>query len=45
MSETAEKLETPETYQHELHTLIDKMSDYQAELVLSFVKTLFDLKD
>lgn len=45
MTETAEKLETPETYQNELHTLIDKMDDYQAELVLSFVKTLFDIED
>lgn len=37
--------ETAKTNQEELHLLIDKMDGYQAELVLSFIKTLFDLDD
>ena len=45
MKETTEKTDTLETYQQELHQLIDKMDDYQAELVLSFIKTLFGLSD
>lgn len=32
-------------YQRELHQLIDQMDAYQAELVLSFIKTLFGLSD
>lgn len=38
----AQKLETP---QDELHQLIERMDSYQAELVLSFIKTLFGLPD
>ena len=45
MPEPTEPLETLETYQNELHKLIDKMNEYQAELVLSFIKTLFGLSD
>ena len=51
MKETTEKTEKTnsteplETYQQELHQLTDKMNDYQAELVVSFVKTLFGLSD
>ena len=51
MKETTEKTEKSnsteslETYQQELHQLTDKMNDYQAELVVSFVKTLFGLSD
>lgn len=45
MKETTEKTELLETYQAELHQLIDKMNEYQAELVLSFIKTLFGLAD
>lgn len=29
----------------ELHKYIEKMDDYQARLVLSFIKTLFNLPD
>ena len=46
MTETIEPLETTETletYQNELHQLTDQMNEYQAELVLSFIKTLFGL--
>ena len=28
-----------------LHQLVEQMDTYQAELVLSFIKTLFDLPD
>ena len=35
-------LETP---QEQLHKYIELMDDYQARLVLSFVKTLFNLAD
>lgn len=48
MKETAttfEANETLETYQRELHQLTDQMNEYQAELVLSFIKTLFGLSD
>lgn len=31
--------------QDELHQLIEQMDSHQAELVLSFIKTLFDLPD
>lgn len=34
-----------ETYHNELHHLIEQMNEYQAELVLSFIKTLFGLPD
>lgn len=34
-----------ETYQEQLHQLAEKMSEYQAELVVSFIKTLFGLQD
>jgi len=40
----AEKTETP-TYQEELHQLVEQMDEYQAELVLSFIKNLFGLSD
>lgn len=40
----AEKIETL-TYQEELHQLIEQMNEYQAELVLSFIKTLFSIPD
>lgn len=40
----AEKTETL-TYQEELHQLIEQMNEYQAELVLSFIKNLFGLPD
>lgn len=36
---------TLEAYQNELHKLIDKMDEYQAELILSFIKELFGLSD
>lgn len=45
MQETNEKINLLETYQNELHQLIENMSEYQAELVLSFIKTLFGLSD
>ena len=35
-------LETP---QEQLHKYIEIMDDYQARLVLSFIKTLFNLAD
>lgn len=38
----AQTLETP---QDKLHQLIEQMDSYQAELVLSFIKNLFDLPD
>ena len=42
----AEKIETePLTHQEELHQLIEQMNEYQAELVLSFIKNLFGLSD
>lgn len=44
-NELAETAETLETYQRELHQLIEQMNEYQAELVLSFIKTLFGLSD
>lgn len=34
-----------ETPQEVLHRYIDEMDEYQARLVLSFVKTLFNLAD
>ena len=34
-----------ETPQETLHKYIEEMDDYQARLVLSFVKTLFHLAD
>lgn len=40
----AEKPETL-THQEELHQLIEQMNEYQAELVLSFIKNLFGLPD
>lgn len=33
------------TYQEELYKLIEQMNEYQAELVLSFIKNLFGLPD
>lgn len=45
MTETIENSATLETYQNELHQLIEQMNEYQAELVLSFIKTLFGLPD
>ena len=44
-TETTETAETAETPKNELHQLIDKMNEYQAELVLSFIKNLFGLSD
>lgn len=42
----AEKIETESlTHQEELHRLIEQMNEYQAELVLSFIKNLFGLPD
>lgn len=40
-----EKLLNEETPQEKLHQYIDSMDDYQAKLVLSFIKTLFNLAD
>ena len=34
-----------ETPQEQLHEYIDQMDDYQIRLVLSFIKTLFNLTD
>ena len=34
-----------ETPQEQLHKYIEMMDDYQARLVLSFIKTLFNLAD
>lgn len=34
-----------ETPQETLHRYIEEMDDYQARLVLSFIKTLFNLAD
>lgn len=34
-----------ETPQEQLHQYIEEMDDYQARLVLSFIKTLFNLAD
>lgn len=40
----AEKI-NPLTHQEELLQLIVQMNEYQAELVLSFIKTLFSIPD
>lgn len=40
-----EKLLNEETPQEKLRQYIDSMDDYQAKLVLSFIKTLFNLAD
>jgi hypothetical protein len=40
-----EKLPREETPQDQLHKYIDEMDEYQARLVLSFIKTLFNLAD
>lgn len=40
-----EKLLKEETPQEQLHKYINEMDDYQARLVLSFVKTLFQISD
>lgn len=40
-----EKLLEEETPQETLHKYIDEMDDYQARLVLSFIKSLFNLAD
>jgi hypothetical protein len=40
-----EKLLNEETPQEQLHKYIERMDDYQARLVLSFIKTLFNLAD
>lgn len=40
-----EKLLKEETPQETLHKYIEEMDDYQARLVLSFIKTLFNLAD
>ena len=35
----------PDELKNELHKHIDEMDEYQARLVLSFLKTLFKLSD
>lgn len=40
-----EKLLKEETTHEQLHKYIEEMDDYQARLVLSFIKTLFNLAD
>lgn len=40
-----EKLLQEETPQEMLHKYIDIMDEYQVRLVLSFIKTLFNLAD
>lgn len=40
-----EKLLNEETPQETLHKYVDLMDDYQARLVLSFIKNLFNLAD
>lgn len=40
-----EKLLKEETPQEQLHKYIDEMDEYQARLVLSFIKNLFNLAD
>lgn len=40
-----DKLLKEETPQETLQKYIDEMDDYQARLVLSFIKTLFNLAD
>jgi hypothetical protein len=40
-----EKLPREETPQDQLHKYIELMDDYQARLVLSFIKSLFNLAD
>lgn len=40
-----EEILQEETPQETLHKYTDEMSDYQARLVLSFIKTLFNLAD
>jgi hypothetical protein len=40
-----DKLLKDETPQEQLHRYTDEMDDYQARLVLSFIKTLFNLAD
>jgi hypothetical protein len=40
-----EKLPREETPQEQLHEYVEMMDDYQARLVLSFIKTLFNLAD
>ena len=39
------KLLSEETPQEQLHKYINEMDDYQARLVLSFIKNLFNLAD
>ena len=39
------KLLNEETPQEQLRKYIDEMDDYQARLVLSFIKNLFNLAD
>lgn len=45
MTEAETEKTEPLTHQEELHQLIEQMNDYQAELVLSFIKNLFGLPD
>lgn len=40
-----EKLLKEETPQEQLHKYIEMMDDYQVRLVLSFIKSLFNLAD
>ena len=40
-----EEILREETPQDQLHKYVDIMDDYQARLVLSFIKTLFNLAD
>lgn len=41
----AENTAPADLLKEELHQYIDEMDDYQARLVLSFIKTLFNLSD
>lgn len=40
-----DKLIKEETPQEQLHKYIDEMDEFQARLVLSFIKNLFNLAD
>lgn len=44
-NERPQETNKTETLKNELHTLTDKMDEYQLRLVTSFIKTLFDMKD
>lgn len=43
--QNTEKATPDETVKDKLHDYIDSMDDYQARLVQSFIKTLFNLTD